>query len=802
MTKRTVVKIGGMHCAGCVSAVQHYILGLDGVKSCEVNLASERATLEFDPAAVGMPAIEKAVEEAGYKVLYDRLSLKVANMTDSSDAQMLEKRLARMEGVKAASVNFGNGQVSVEYNPALISLADMKHSVSEAGFQVLGEDLSLSAEQVEAQRLMKLFLAGLAFTIPVIIFGHPEFSSWMPLSGTQFAAYLIFACAGIVQFLTGSRFYIGAYRAARMRSANMDTLVVTGTTAAYLFSAFHTFPIPDWNNIYYDASSAVVTFILLGKYLENKTKGRVTSVIRKMLELQPKTATLVRGGQEYEVPIESIMPDDQIIVMPGQKIPVDSIVMEGNSAVDQSAITGESIPVGKSPGDEVIGGTINMEGSLVLKASRVGKDTVLSQIVGLVEGAVGKKPPVQRLVDRVAGRFAFLVMSIALATFLGWYLLAPGQRLGDSLIPAVAILVVACPCALGLATPMAIMVGMGKSAQNGVIFKDGESLELLGKTSVAIFDKTGTLTEGKARVTNIIPVGPRADTDSSGESVLKLAATAERRSEHPLAKAVVAEAKARGIVVGAPDDFLAFPGRGVTASVDGEKVIVGNAALMHESGMDTNGVEVQASSLQDEGKTVMLVAHGGRISGIIALRDNPKKTVAATLGTLRAMGIKTVMLTGDNERTARSISRDLGIEHTIANVSPSAKAGAIIDYQKRGERVSMIGDGINDAAALTQADIGIAIGSGTDVAIEAGKVILLGGDLSGVIAAIEISRKTVGKIRQNLAYAFAYNAVLIPIAAAGLLYPALGGLAMAASSISVTVSSLLLRRWTPPSRAR
>ncbi|MGI0081926.1 MAG: heavy metal translocating P-type ATPase, partial [Nitrosopumilaceae archaeon] len=430
----------------------------------------------------------------GYKVVYEKLTVKVNGMTDSSDADGLEKRLRELEGVRYASANYGNGQVLVEYNQALLSLSDIRQVLNKSGYQILSEDLSASAEEVEAKKLKKLFTIGIIFTIPVMIFGYPEYFSFVPFAGSATAAYIIFLSATVVQFVTGSRFYVGAYRIAKMKSANMDTLVVTGTTAAYLFSVFNTFPAPAWHNIYYDAATVVITFIILGKYLENKTKGKASSIIRKMLELQPKTARIKKDGEEIEVPIELIKPGDIIIVRPGEKIPVDSIVLEGYSAVDESMVTGESMPVGKKSGDIVIGGTVNKEGALVIKADKVGSDTMLAQVVKLVEDAMGRKPPMQRMVDKIAGYFAFIVMVLAFGTFLSWYfIVAPGEHLiATALIPAVAILVVACPCALGLATPTAVMVGMSKSAQNGVIFKGGDALEMLGKIKVAVFDKTGT----------------------------------------------------------------------------------------------------------------------------------------------------------------------------------------------------------------------------------------------------------------------------------------------------------------------
>jgi P-type Cu+ transporter len=808
-TKRTAIKLGGMHCAGCVNSIQNYVSELKGVTKCEVNLAAEKAVLEFDPSSVSLSTIEKAIEEIGYKVVYEKLTIRVGGITDSSDAGRLENRLKELEGVKFASVSFGNGQVLVEYNQALLSLSDVRQAINKSGYEILSEDLSASAEEVEATKLKKLFLIGLVFTIPIMILGYPEYMKFIPLAGTSSAAYIVFACATVVQFVTGSRFYFGAYRIAKMKSANMDTLVVTGTTAAYLFSAFNTFPTPAWHNIYYDAAAVVVTFIILGKYLENKTKGKASSIIRKMLELQPKTARIKKDGMEVETPIELIKPGDVIVVRPGEKIPVDSIVLEGNSAVDESMITGESVSVGKKLGDVVIGSTVNKEGVLVVRADKVGTDTMLAQVVKLVEDAMGRKPPMQRMVDKVAGYFAFVVMAIALATFITWYFIAPAgaHHMATALIPSVAILVVACPCALGLATPTAVMVGMSKSAQNGVIFKGGDALEMLGKIKVAVFDKTGTLTLGSPQVTDLVTLKQIAieskDSDvinNDNIRMLELAAIAEKNSEHPLAKSIVKKAKELKLAIADTSEFFAIPGRGAKAVYNGNNIIVGSPSLMEDEQVDIKAAKESVAKLQKEGKTVVLVAIDKDLIGLIALIDAPKPSAKEALNMLKNMGIKVVMLTGDNERTAATIAKELLIDRIIANVMPSEKVEVIKKLQQEGNKIAMIGDGINDAAALTQADVGIAIGSGTDIAIEAGKIVLVRDDLRDVVAAVEISKKTVSKIKQNLFYAFIYNALLIPVAGVGLLYPALAGLAMAGSSVSVTSSSLLLKRWSPPSK--
>jgi len=797
VTKRTLVKIGGMHCAGCVNSIQRRVSTIEGISKVEVNLANEKAVLEFDPSKVRMDAIERAIEEIGYRVVYERVNLGVEGITDLTDARRLEESLGQMEGVRSVAVNYASSQAGVEYNPALISLADIRKKIVSSGYKVQSETAQASAQDIEARKLRNLFFLGLVFTVPVVLFSYPEVFNFVPLAGSNVAAYAAFAAAGIVQFATGSRFYTGAFRIAKLRSANMDTLIVLGTTTAFVYSAFNTFPAANWHGIYYDASALVITFIILGKYLEIKTKGKTSSVIRKMLELQPKTARVKKDdGSEVETPIDLLQVGDVVIVRPGERVPVDSTVVQGESAVDESMVTGESIPVHKKSGDGVVAGTVNREGMLLVKATRVGSDSFLSQIVRLVEDALGKKPPMQKLVDKVAGYFAYVVMIVALATFGAWYLFVPGD-LASAIIPAVAILVVACPCALGLATPTAVIVGMGKGASNGVIFKGGDAIEALSKASVAIFDKTGTLTEGKPTVTDVVVLQSQMlqsaanYTVQSESQVLEFAATAEQWSEHPLAKAIVEHARSKGIQPQDVDDFQAVPGMGVTAVYRGMTVKVGSPDFV--SGQAEKAVE----KLQSEGKTAVVVSVDDRIVGAIGLIDSPKKGATEAMAALKSLGIEPVMLTGDNKKTAEAVAKAVGIARVFAGVLPSGKVDVVRQIQQEGKKVVMVGDGINDAPALTAADVGIAVGSGTDLAVEAGSIVLVRSDIRDVVAAIEIARKTVSKIKQNLFYAFAYNVVLIPVAAAGLLYPALAGLAMAASSVSVTSSSLALRRWKP-----
>ena len=803
-TKRTVIKIGGMHCAGCVSSIQKSVSDVPGVNKVEVNLATEKAILEFDQTKVKFDSIEKAIEEIGYKVVYEKLTLKLGGVSDSTDAERLEQKLHQLDGIKSASVNYGSSQVNIEYNSALLSLVDIRRKITELGYEILSEDLGVSTQDIEARKLKHLFIIGVVFTIPVMLFSYPEVFKFLPAAGTNIAAYAMFAFASVVQFVTGSRFYTGAFRIARMRSANMDTLVVLGTTTAYIFSAFNTFPVPNWHSMYYDAAAVVITFIILGKYMELKTKGKTSSIIRKMLELQPKTARIRKeNGEETEIAIELIQPGDILVVRPGEKIPVDSSVILGTSAVNESMITGESIPTTKKVGDGVVGGTINQEGMILVKATKVGSDSFLSLVVKLVEEAMGRKPILQKLVDKVAGYFAYGVMIVALSTFLIWYFVVVHGVAGAAIIPAVAVLVVACPCALGLATPTAIMVGMSKGASNGVIFRGGKAMELLNKISVAIFDKTGTLTEGKPQVTDVIEIKelatihPSIKSDKNNDTTLALAAIAEKGSEHPLAKAIVAHAKNQGMKIEDVSYFEAVAGLGVIATYNDLSLKVGSPTFMQDQKIDISSSNKTIERLQEEGKTAVIVSVDNTALGVIGLLDTPKKGAREAVLILKSMKIESVMLTGDNEKTARKVAQMVGIERIFANILPSGKVEVVRKIQNEGKKVAMIGDGINDAPALTAADVGIAIGSGTDIAIEAGKVILVRDDIRDVVTAIEIAKKTVGKIKQNLTYAFMYNAVLIPVAAVGLLYPALAGIAMAASSVSVTMSSLAMKRWTP-----
>ncbi len=806
--KVLALRIGGMHCANCALTIEKNIRRLPGVGDVNVSLASGKALVIYDPSVLDLADIEKAVEDAGYKVVYERVRLKVSGLRDSSDAEGVEKNLRRIDGVRNVSVNMVDGSIYVEYNPALISLKEISSKVSSLGFTVLEEEFGESMEEAEAKKLKRVAALGLVLTVPVILYSYPEIFPFMPLAGTPTAGYMLLLLTGFIQLFVGWRFYQGAFRAARMRTANMDTLVSLGTTAAYIFSAWATLPIPRWNLIYYDTSAAVISFVLLGKFFEEKMKGKASNVIRKLLELQPRRARVIRNGREIEIPVDMIQVGDRVVVRPGEKIPVDGVVVEGYSAVDESMITGESMPVNKKTGDEVIGGTVNLEGALIVEARRIGADTFLSQVIKLVEESLGRKPPIQRMVDKVAGIFTFIVIGIAAATFLTWYGVL-GAGIAKALINSVAVLVVACPCALGLATPIAISIGTGKAAEYGVLVKNPEAFEKVNKMNVVVFDKTGTLTVGKPSVTDILVLrrefitAPLRNGGSDSENeLLYYAASAERLSEHPIAKAIVAEAESRKITLRNPDDFVSIPGKGVRAVVDGVEVMVGSIGLMREHGYIDDNVYEAASRLMREGKTVIAVALNGKVVGVLALMDRPKEGAAQAIRELKEMGIEVAMITGDNEATAKAIAGELGIGRVLANVMPWDKASEIERLQKEGRIVGMVGDGVNDAPALTQADIGFAISGGTDIAVEAGDIILMRDDPRDVVSAIKISKRTMRQVKQNLAWAFAYNVMLIPLASAGYLYPVYAGAAMALSSVSVTSWSLLLKRYRPGARMR
>jgi Cu+-exporting ATPase len=801
-TKKIVLNIGGMSCINCARAIEKQLNKLNSVHAT-VNLAAEKAIIEYNPDIVDQNAIESAIVEAGYQVIHEKVSLQVAGMTCINCAKTIEKALNVREGVYHAAVNFAAERVIVEYNPEQISLPVIKKTIRDVGYEVVEqqatvEDTEGKARQRHIRRLKILLATSALLTIPILVL------MWFPPLPMAQTNILMFLLATPVQFVVGWTFYVGAYKGLKNKTANMDTLIAMGTSAAYIYSTVVTF-LPNLfpgAAVFFDTATMIMSFILLGKLLDAIAKGRTSEAIRKIMGLQAKTAHIIRNDIEQEVPVEEVQVGDIVVVRPGEKIPVDGSVVEGYSAVDEKVITGESIPVEKRVGDTVVGATINKTGVLRFRATKVGKDTVLAQIINMVEDALTSKAPVQRIADVAAGYFVPIIITVATVSALAWYFLL-GESFNFALTVFIAVLVVACPCALGLATPTAIMVGVGKGAENGVLIKSGEALETAHKLNAVVFDKTGTLTKGEPEVTDIIltntPTKPLREAE-----LLGLAAMAEKNSEHPLGEAIVKAAEARGLSVDWPDDFNAIPGQGVEIQTKGTRVLLGNRKLMETNNIPLAAVEAPMAALEEAGKTAMLLSLDGQIAGLIAVADTLKEYSADAVKILKEMGLEVVMLTGDNKRTAQAIAARVGVNRVLAEVLPSEKANEIKRLQSEGKVVAMVGDGINDAPALAQANIGIAVGSGTDIAVETGDIVLVKNDLRDVVVAIQLSRATMSKIRQNLFWAFFYNIALIPLAA-GVFYPILHVLfdpvyaaaAMASSSVTVVTNASLLRRFKP-----
>lgn len=785
--KKATIKVLGMTCAACSRRVEMALSKLEGVSSSTVNLVAEKATVEYDSEKLSIDDIVKTVEKTGYEVPTGKVSLNIEGMTCAACSARVERVLNKIEGVKSVNVNLALNKGTVEYIEGDLTVEDFKNAINKAGYKAVEEvdtsvDREKEAREKEIRNLKYLLIISAILTIPLF---SAMFFHMAGVHNILSNGYFQLILATPVQFFVGYRFYRGAYHSLRGGGANMDVLVAMGTSAAYFYSIYNVLiGVPDY---YFEASAVIITLILLGKFLEAVAKGRTSEAIKKLMGLQAKTARVVRNGEEVDIPIGEVEVGDIIVVRPGEKIPVDGKVIDGNSSVDESMLTGESIPVDKKVGDEVIGATINKFGTFKFSATKVGKDTALAQIIKLVEDAQGSKAPVQRLADKISGIFVPAVVGIALVTFLLWYLI--GGDFTQALISAVAVLVIACPCALGLATPTAIMVGTGKGAENGILIKGGEHLERAHRLNSIVFDKTGTITNGRPELTDIIAY------DYKEDEILKLTAIAEKNSEHPLGQAIVERAKEKGLTLNDPDKFEAIPGHGIYASIDGKDIYVGNRKLMKDKSIEISHLENRISALEDEGKTAMLVSVDNKIAGIIAVADTVKEHSKEAIKKLLDMGVEVYMITGDNERTAKAIARQVGIDKVLAEVLPEHKAENIERIKAEGKIVGMVGDGINDAPALAAADTGFAIGTGTDVAMEAADITLIKGDLRDIVHAIELSRRTMRTIKQNLFWAFAYNTAGIPLAALGFLNPMIAGAAMAFSSVSVVSNSLRLKRF-------
>jgi len=821
-----------MNCASCAVTIEKEIRKLPGIQKAVVNGATEKAYVEFDRSETSVTQIIGAIKKSGYKAGYATLRLGIGGMHCNSCVSKIEGELNKTSGVLSASIDLGAEVALIKYLPSEVDMPAIRNIIERLGYRTYessgstalpenGEktdnqetksqtkenpvDENQLAHEQEYKSLMRKFVFSAVVAVPVLIFSYPGL---LGIAEGSVLLQWIQISMGIVtlpvMFWAGSHFYTGAWAAFKNRSANMHTLITLGVTAAWLYSTVavlfpQIFPTEDLADIFYDVAAVVITLVNLGMAMEIRAKGRSSEAIKKLMGLQAKTARVLRNGKEMDIPVEEVVLDDVIIVRPGEKIPVDGEIVEGSSAIDESMITGESIPVEKSKGDEVIGATINKTGSFKFRATKVGKDTALSQIVQMVEEAQSSKPPIQRIVDKVSEYFVPTVMIIAIASFVIWYLIGPAPVLIYALIVAVTVLVIACPCALGLATPISLMVGVGKGAENGILIRSGEALETAQKLDTIVLDKTGTITEGQPSLTDVITTDGFND-----EELMAWSASVERASEHPLGEAIIKGAEDRGITLFDPKNFNAVPGHGVEADVDGRKILLGNIKMMLDNNIDTGRLQDESVTLADDGKTPMFVAVDGRAAGIVAVADTVKPDSKEAIAQLKKMGLEVVMITGDNKRTADAIARQVGVDRVMAEVLPEDKAMNVQKLQNEGKRVAMVGDGINDAPALAQADIGLAIGTGTDVAIEAADITLIKGSLKGVVLAIQLSKATMKNIKQNLFGAFAYNTAGIPVAA-GILYPFFGILlspliaaaAMAFSSVTVVTNANRMRKFQP-----
>ncbi|HHP1108920.1 TPA: heavy metal translocating P-type ATPase [Bacillus thuringiensis] len=797
--KEANLQISGMTCAACANRIEKGLKKVEGVHEANVNFALEKTKIMYDPTKTNPQQFKEKVESLGYGIVSDKAEFTVSGMTCAACANRVEKRLNKLDGVNKATVNFALESATVDFNPDEVNVNEMKSAITKLGYKLEvkpdDQDASTDHRLQEIERQKKKFIISFILSFPLLwaMVSHFSFTSFIYLPDMLMNPWVQLALATPVQFIIGGQFYVGAYKALRNKSANMDVLVALGTSAAYFYSVYLSIQSigssEHMTDLYFETSAVLITLIILGKLFEVKAKGRSSEAIKKLMGLQAKTATVVRDGTEIKILIEEVVTGDIVYVKPGEKIPVDGEIVEGKSAIDESMLTGESIPVDKSIGDVVIGSTINKNGFLKVKATKVGRDTALAQIIKVVEEAQGSKAPIQRVADQISGIFVPVVVVIAIITFAVWMIFVTPGDFGGALEKMIAVLVIACPCALGLATPTSIMAGSGRSAEYGILFKGGEHLEATHRLDTVILDKTGTVTNGKPVLTDVIV----ADGFNENE-LLRLVGAAERNSEHPLAEAIVEGIKEKKIDIPSSETFEAIPGFGIESVVEGKHLLIGTRRLMKKFNIDIEEVSKSMEALEREGKTAMLIAIDKEYAGIVAVADTVKDTSKAAIARLKKMGLDVVMITGDNTQTAQAIAKQVGIDHVIAEVLPEGKAEEVKKLQANGKKVAMVGDGINDAPALATANIGMAIGTGTDVAMEAADITLIRGDLNSIADAIFMSKMTIRNIKQNLFWALAYNALGIPIAALGFLAPWVAGAAMAFSSVSVVLNALRLQR--------
>lgn len=817
MTEKTY-RVTGMTCASCAAHAQKAAAKLPGVEHSDVNIATEKLTVRFDEQKLGFAELQKAVEDAGYGLAPDqpakKIEIGVQGMTCAACSAAVERAVKKLNGVASVSVNLTTNRAALEYDPAVVKLSQIKEAITKAGYtpvDIEGEKVR-DAESEQRERALMIMkrrlIIAIVFSAPIlyIAMSHmfPSLKIPIPYFMGSHSFPLMFALVQLVLTLpvmfAGSKFFRVGFKTLFKGAPNMDTLVAIGTGSAFLYGIYATVMIYLGSfgfsqQLYFESAAVVITLVMLGKYLEAVSKGKTSEAIKKLMNLKPKTAVVIKDGVELEVPLDEVSVGDIVMVRPGTTIPVDGIVVEGASTVDESMLTGESLPVEKQPESTVTGGSINGEGLIKFRVTQVGEDTALSKIIKLVEEAQGKKAPIAKLADIISGYFVPAVLGVALLAAIIW--LIAGQDFNFILNIFVTVLVIACPCALGLATPTAIMVGTGKGAELGILIKGGEALETTHKINAVVFDKTGTITEGKPVLTDIKNYGASSDMD-----ILALSAAAERGSEHPIARAIVEGAKEKGLTLAQPEEFKAVAGRGIDAVVKGRHVLAGNVKLMAESGVDISVAQADASALSSAGRTLMYIAVDGKLEALMAAADKVKPSSKQAVQRLKAIGIEVYMITGDNKNTASVVAKEVGIDHILADVLPGDKAGEVKKLQQSGKKVAMVGDGINDAPALVQADVGMAIGTGTDIAVESADVVLMRGDLNEVGAAIALSRATIRNIKQNLFWAFAYNTIGIPFAA-GVIYafggplltPIFAGAAMALSSVSVVTNALRLKRF-------